>query len=73
VKILEKTLLLKKCYSLWVWMAKKAILHREHPTVVGSEERRPLCPPDTGTNGLLHNSSDPVKTQFTFMLGKFFF
>ena len=52
---------------------EKAILHREHPAVVGSEERRPLCPPDTGTNGLLHDSLDPVKVQFTVMLGKFFF
>ena len=52
---------------------EKAILHRGHPAVVGSEERPPLCPPDTATNGLLHESSEPVKVQFTFMLGKFFF
>jgi hypothetical protein len=52
---------------------KKNILHREHCIYFGSEERRPLCPSDTGTNGLLHDSLDPVKVQFTVMLGKFFF
>ena len=52
---------------------KKSILHREHCIYFGSEERCTLCPPDTGTNGLLHDSSDPVKAQFTVMLGNFFF
>ena len=50
----------------------KPILHREHPVVVGTEEIRPLCPPDTATNGLLHDKQNPVIVQFTDMLGKFF-
>ncbi len=52
---------------------KKNILHREHPVLFGLEERRPLCPPDTRTDGLLHDSLNPVKVQFTGMLGKFYF
>ena len=51
---------------------KKSILHREHCIYFGSEDRPFLCPPDTGTHGLLHDSSDPVKVQFSVMLGKFF-
>ncbi len=34
---------------------KRPILHSNHPVVVGAEEIRPLCPPDTATKSLLHD------------------
>jgi hypothetical protein len=49
---------------------KKPILHREHPVVVGTEEIRPLCPPDTASKSLLR-VGETTCDQFMNMLGKF--
>ena len=48
----------------------KPILHREHPVVVGTEEIRPLCPPDTASKSLLRVGETKCD-QFMNMLGKF--
>ena len=52
---------------------KTPILHRTHPVVVGREDSRPLCPPDTTTKSVVDDRQMPVNAQFINMLGKFFF
>ena len=52
---------------------KTPILHRAHPVVVGREDSRPLCPPDTTTKSVVDDRQMPVNAQFINMLGKFFF
>ena len=52
---------------------KTPILHRVHPVVVGREDSRPLCPPDTTKKSVVDDRQMPVNAQFINMLGKFFF